>query len=1003
MKKIAKRIVSALCALAMCATLVPAAAFAEGTSETVETPVAATAETAETAGATYGSDDDINVMVGSEIVLAGDDTGTDHKWAIYPNGGYDASGIEIISDATAAEVTVKTVKPGVYRVSHSWDTGKPWPMHLGTESFEVNVISEQVTAGDLEVYVEVPGLPEGQPVGLNFVLHYRGTATPSSSGNFDTVFSPIDFTAAVSEENGTSVRIIPTEENAGTVLIPGYYRLDYEKTGTSKIWDETAVRKDESIYFEVTENGMVRFCSSGGNTITDFEKYSSSTMLLLDNVYTLTFNTDGGNAILPALYVAGTAATLPTPTREGYEFTGWDTNGDGTADVLDGATYTVNENAELKAVWNEAATDPDQPTDPGVTPSKDNVELDKTATDLDENDQTDVTLSIGATEDQDDVAVLFVLDYSTSVDVRQEANAMLQELAAKDKTNVKVGIVNYWADAQKGEWVTMTPDTTLDDLITSPGRSGTNLHAGLLEAQSMLNDPAIDGYETYLITISDGITYLWTDADADGENKTMSVWFQNIGNGSEDIQNANDVYSMKYHGNPIPDETFNALTSGADEIFTKYEKTITKMEPYAGSVKPSSSEANRYWALSNQDVKDSTLIGSEIAIYKVAAVYRELLNSVDHAYALKMDEGNWSSYPYGEQLMDYLAEQDGGGAISDSTAETVFAGIKNQILYAIQSGAVTDVIGKDFDVADLESFTLTVGGQTIEGNVEGNTVKFGDNYLVTYYANGTETDPREQFVWQISTPVENAKPVQLTYTLKLVNKKTEPGTYTVPTNEEATLDYTSTTGATGTEDFPKPDVSYTVNKPWTPVIPLPGSSELGDLLDVTVHCVTNTAHQDYHSKVPAGSYSIEMTDQDTAIVTLTNERFVELYNMMNSSTTHTLADSSATDYTVELSLVNGKWVRSDTSVPIVFEVACQTPTTTVTVTGTPKPDDHPDIAEGIANGTWGAKPTATPAPASTNTVPQTSDSLPMGVLIVVAVLAIGAVCGLVVLRKRNEQ
>ena len=69
-------------------------------------------------------------------------------------------------------------------------------------------------------------------------------------------------------------------------------------------------------------------------------------------------------------------------------------------------------------------------------------------------------------------------------------------------------------------------------------------------------------------------------------------------------------------------------------------------------------------------------------------------------------------------------------------------------------------------------------------------------------------------------------------------------------------------------------------------------------------------------------------------------------------------------------------------------------------TPTPK-DEHPDIAEGIANGTWGGAPTATPA--QTMSVPQTSDDLPLGALILVAVVAAGAVCGLVVLRKRGEQ
>ena len=70
---------------------------------------------------------------------------------------------------------------------------------------------------------------------------------------------------------------------------------------------------------------------------------------------------------------------------------------------------------------------------------------------------------------------------------------------------------------------------------------------------------------------------------------------------------------------------------------------------------------------------------------------------------------------------------------------------------------------------------------------------------------------------------------------------------------------------------------------------------------------------------------------------------------------------------------------------------------TTTVTGK---DEHPDIAEAKANGTWGA-PTATPAAAST--IPQTGDSMPVVMLIVIALVAAGAVGGLVVLRKRSHQ
>ena len=67
---------------------------------------------------------------------------------------------------------------------------------------------------------------------------------------------------------------------------------------------------------------------------------------------------------------------------------------------------------------------------------------------------------------------------------------------------------------------------------------------------------------------------------------------------------------------------------------------------------------------------------------------------------------------------------------------------------------------------------------------------------------------------------------------------------------------------------------------------------------------------------------------------------------------------------------------------------------------TPAPtDEHPDIAEGIENGTWGGTPTPKPV----STLPQTSDALPLTALVVVLVLAAAAIVALVVLRVRKNK
>lgn len=62
-------------------------------------------------------------------------------------------------------------------------------------------------------------------------------------------------------------------------------------------------------------------------------------------------------------------------------------------------------------------------------------------------------------------------------------------------------------------------------------------------------------------------------------------------------------------------------------------------------------------------------------------------------------------------------------------------------------------------------------------------------------------------------------------------------------------------------------------------------------------------------------------------------------------------------------------------------------------------DEHPDIAEGIENGTWGGTPTPKPV----STLPQTSDAFPLMGLVVILIVAAVAMVALIVARKRNNK
>ena len=75
-------------------------------------------------------------------------------------------------------------------------------------------------------------------------------------------------------------------------------------------------------------------------------------------------------------------------------------------------------------------------------------------------------------------------------------------------------------------------------------------------------------------------------------------------------------------------------------------------------------------------------------------------------------------------------------------------------------------------------------------------------------------DPAEDaFTWTINENVSNFAPVQLSYKVLLDKPSTEPGDNKVPTNEYAKLTPKDSSGGNGTEqEFPKPEVSYTVDE-----------------------------------------------------------------------------------------------------------------------------------------------------------------------------------------------
>ena len=382
---------------------------------------------------------------------------------------------------------------------------------------------------------------------------------------------------------------------------------------------------------------------------------------------------------------------------------------------------------------------------------------------------------------------------------------------------------------------------TIQETFTNPEevKSGTNMDAGIERARAEIATlpEAYGDAETYLITLSDGITYIW---DEDGTTMTVPVIQQRTPSDSNPGEITIDKSSTTWdmiHGAGV---SFTEIYGSFEDFLTQIPEKMTAsrskgyVKSYDGNYTvntPGILTTYIYDPVAKQEIADTYACSPEFSAYESAVGYSELVKSFDKSFAYPVpecdasgkDTSTWEEfYPWGKELMLYcqsLSTNQDDGVISNDDAATIFDEIADEILYTIKSGTVTDIIGSNFDLTAIGSFELAAGGEKQNTTVSGNTVYFGEKtgndypYSVTYYPNGVEGDAREQFVWNINVPVENAKPLELTYTLKLVNRSTVEGSYTVPTNEDATLTYESTDVGNGTEKFPQPEVTYTVTGP----------------------------------------------------------------------------------------------------------------------------------------------------------------------------------------------
>lgn len=514
----------------------------------------------------------------------------------------------------------------------------------------------------------------------------------------------------------------------------------------------------------------------------------------------------------------------------------------------------------------------------------------KTATALTEEKTTDVTLEVNGAEENSKYAVLFLLDKSTSSGTtRTEAAKMLDYLQEMVHSDIMYDVVIFSGTATASGWNSVSDTTDLkavkDNFLNGTTTSGTNILAGIYKAEEELASLGDEyrGY-TYLITISDGITYVWDDSvmNDDGTvsrtetGSVKSVVVDQIADGGKNhhINNASTTWDI-IHGGINPETSLTSIYGGYEQFLSGMPTRVENTNKYVYDYYAENGDVVSYNPNSEQDqekalpvikgtekeVEKTYASGQEMAMYYSTYAYQQLASKFTEVYTLPMnevkenddgsftDKTDWDNYPCGKEFMLYLQDQYSTnarwGTVRDAQSSEIFANISDEILYTIHSGVVTDVIGEDFDLADMESIKMTIGGTLnretgvleggteLEGTVEDNQVIFGDKeYTVEYYP-ASDENAEETLVWYINTPVTKADSIHLTYTLKLVTEFEEDGTYGeydadgseghdgLQTNEVAVLNYSDSKQNEYRQDFPKPTVEYTqvTEKPETPETP----------------------------------------------------------------------------------------------------------------------------------------------------------------------------------------
>lgn len=211
----------------------------------------------------------------------------------------------------------------------------------------VGVVTEYNASSKTVTYVDGNSSNEGR----TYITRHTKNKNDNSIIGYIRFGTPTEILAytVTSTVSGKWIITIPANYkvlcyDAADSMIDCDYRKPRENTNTITCTQKATLSNGSTRYYYVTSDNRGLW----------FDFISTMTVKEEQNVYTVTFNANGGTVPIPSMkLVNGAYYTLPDPTRSGYTFEGWYTEKSGGSKITPTTTVNLKGDQTLYAHWTK--------------------------------------------------------------------------------------------------------------------------------------------------------------------------------------------------------------------------------------------------------------------------------------------------------------------------------------------------------------------------------------------------------------------------------------------------------------------------------------------------------------------------------------------------------------------------------------------------------------------------------------------------------------------------